>query len=242
MFIYPFRVICTTPKKRYSEWSSAFVVGLLNVLYNFKNKVINDKFLAEKSIFVEQNLLKEIVGLQDQIAIAFGGFNLIKFKKKQEFNIEKINIKKEIINKLNKNLFLIYTGLDRRANDIAKSYIKTLTNKNYHNLKFIMNSVDKALIYLKNNKLDDFGYLLHESWVYKRQLSKKVTNFKIDYLYNKAIKSGALGGKLLGAGGGGFMMLYVSKSKHDIFRKSFQNEVLVPFEFEKMGSKIIFKS
>ena len=229
------------PAKSGMGSSSAFVVGLLNVLYNFKNKVINDKFLAEKSIFVEQNLLKEIVGLQDQIAIAFGGFNLIKFKKKQEFNIEKINIKKEIINKLNKNLFLIYTGLDRRANDIAKSYIKTLTNKNYHNLKFIMNSVDKALIYLKNNKLDDFGYLLHESWVYKRQLSKKVTNFKIDYLYNKAIKSGALGGKLLGAGGGGFMMLYVSKSKHDIFRKSFQNEVLVALSYATQNnSQILF--
>ena len=105
-----------------------------------------------------------------------------------------------------------------------------------------MNSVDKALIYLKNNKLDDFGYLLHESWVYKRQLSKKVTNSKINYLYDKAIKSGALGGKLLGAGGGGFMLLYVPNSKHDIFRKSFQTEVLVPFKFENMGSQIIFKT
>ena len=186
--------------------------------------------------------VKEIVGLQDQIATAFGGFNLIKFKKNKEFDVKKINIKKEITNKLNKNLFLLYTGIDRRANDIAKTYVKTLTNKNYQNLNFIMNSVDKALIYLKNDKLDDFGYLLHESWVYKKQLSKKITNFKINYLYDKAIKSGAVGGKLLGAGGGGFMLLYVPNLKHDIFRKFFRNEVFVPFKFENMGSQIIFKA
>lgn len=230
------------PAKSGMGSSSAFVVGLLNALYNFKNKIINKKFLAEKSIFIEQNLLKEIVGLQDQIATAFGGFNLIKFKKNKEFDVKKINIKKEITNKLNKNLFLLYTGIDRRANDIAKTYVKTLTNKNYQNLDFIMNSVDKALIYLKNDKLDDFGYLLHESWVYKKQLSKKITNFKINYLYDKAIKSGALGGKLLGAGGGGFMLLYVPNLKHDIFRKFFRNEVFVPFKFENMGSQIIFKA
>jgi D-glycero-alpha-D-manno-heptose-7-phosphate kinase len=110
--------------------SSSFIVGLLNVL-NKLNNIKSDKLsLAKESVNFEQKILKECVGSQDQIACSVGGFNLIKFKKKQEFNIEKINIKKEIINKLNKNLFLIYTGLDRRANDIAKSYIKTLTNKN----------------------------------------------------------------------------------------------------------------
>jgi len=230
------------PAKSGMGSSSAFVVGLLNALYNCKNKIINNKFLAEKSIFIEKNLLREIVGLQDQIATSFGGFNLIEFRKNEKFKVKKIDIKKEVTNKLNKNLFLLYTSIDRRANDIAKSYVKTLTNKNYQNLNFIMNLVDKALIYLKNNKLDDFGYLLHESWVYKRQLSKKVTNDKINYLYDKAIKSGALGGKLLGAGGGGFMLLYVPYSKHDIFRISFKNELFIPFEFEKMGSQIIFKS
>lgn len=230
------------PAKSGMGSSSAFIVGLLNALYNLKNKTINKKYLAKKSIYIEQELLKETVGLQDQIATAIGGFNLIKFKKNKKYSVENIFIKKNTLKKLNKNLFLVFTGIDRRANTIAKSYIKTLNNKNYNNLNFIMNSVDKAKNYLKKGNLDDFGSLLHESWIYKRQLSNQVTNDVIDGYYNRAIKNGALGGKILGAGGGGFMILYVPLSNQNMFKRAFKNKVLIPFEFENKGSEIIFKN
>lgn len=230
------------PAKSGMGSSSAFIVGLLNVLYNFKNIDVNKKFLANKSIFAEQNLLKEVVGLQDQISTAFGGFNLIQFRRDKKYSIKKINLKKKTLNKLNKNLFLLFTGLDRKANIIAKSYIKTLNNKNYSNLKFIMDSVDKAVMYLKNNQLDDFGSLLHETWLYKKQLSNSVTNPIINDFYERAMRNGALGGKILGAGGGGFMILYVPKAKHGSFKRAFKNAVLIPFNFENMGTKIILKS
>ena len=153
-----------------------------------------------------------------------------------------MKIDDNILKKLNNNLFLVFTGIDRRANTIAKSYIKTLNNKNFNNLNFIMNSVDKAVSYLKEGNIDDFGSLLHESWVYKRQLSKQVSNEVIDNYYKKAIQNGALGGKILGAGGGGFMIFYVQVSNHSKFKRAFKNKVLIPFEFEDKGSEIIFKN
>jgi D-glycero-alpha-D-manno-heptose-7-phosphate kinase len=222
--------------------SSAFIVGLLNALYSLKKKKINKEFLANKSIYIEQDLLKEVVGLQDQIATSWGGFNLITFKKNQKYFLKNFNVNKNVLKKLNKNLFLFFTGIDRKANIIAKSYIKTLNNKNYKNFKNIMDLVDKASAYLKNGRIDEFGSLLHESWIYKRELSNLVTNEVIDGHYNVAMKNGALGGKILGAGGGGFMIFYVPSLNHNKFKRAFKNKVLIPFEFENTGSEIIFKN
>lgn len=230
------------PAKSGMGSSSAFIVGLLNSLYTLKKINISKMLLAKKSINIEQKILNEIVGLQDQIATSYGGFNFIEFKKNCQFTVKRINIKNKVLEELNNNLFLVFTGFDRQANVIAKSYVDTLNNKNYYNLKFIMNTVDLAIDYLKKNNLDAFGDLLHESWLYKKKLSKIVTNTTIDDIYSKARKNGALGGKILGAGGGGFMILYVPASKHEKFKKVFSNQILIPFKFEKNGSQIILNT
>jgi D-glycero-alpha-D-manno-heptose-7-phosphate kinase len=230
------------PAKSGMGSSSAFIVGLLNSLYALKKINISKILLAKKSINIEQKILNEIVGLQDQVATSYGGFNFIEFKKNCQFTVKRINIKNKVLEKLNNNLFLVFTGLDRQANVIAKSYVDTLNNKNYYNLKFIMDTVDLAIDYLKKNNLDAFGDLLHESWLYKKKLSKIVTNTTIDDIYSKARKNGALGGKILGAGGGGFMILYVPASKHEKFKKAFSNQILIPFKFEKNGSQIILNT
>lgn len=230
------------PAKSGMGSSSAFIVGLLNSLYALKKINMSKVELAKKSIFIEQRILNEIVGLQDQVATAFGGFNYLEFEKNCQFKVKKINFNNKVLQKLNNNLFLVFTGLDRRANVIARSYVSTLNNKNYHNLKFIMDTVDLATNYLKKNNLDAFGDLLHESWVYKKKLSKIVTNTTIDELYLKSRNNGALGGKILGAGGGGFMILYVPESKHENFKRAFANQILIPFKFEKNGSQIILNT
>ena len=222
--------------------SSVFVVGLMNLLNNFKGKINKKRDLAEKSIYFEQKILKEIVGSQDQIAVAFGGFNKIVFSKDGGFKVHPFSIQKKIIKKLNRNLLLVYTGQKRTAHHIAKSYVNNLqTSKKYHILK-ILSFVKEGENILKNGKLDDFGKLLHESWLEKRGLSSSITNHKIDEIYNKAINKGALGGKLLGAGGGGFMLFYIPYFKQKEFINYFKKFITVPFKFTDEGSKIMFKN
>ncbi|MFL2886626.1 MAG: hypothetical protein ACJZ4H_01280 [Candidatus Pelagibacter sp.] len=196
--------------------------------------------MADRSLFFEQNILKETVGSQDQIATAFGGFNSIKFFKNGKYKVEKFSIKKKIINDLSKNLVLIYSGNDRRANDIAEKYVPTLTSKKKKEMKTIQEFVGKAKVFLNNNKLDDFGHLLGESWQKKKELSSNITSDKIEFLYNKALKNGALGGKVLGAGGGGMMLFYVTKKNFEKFNNAFKNSLIIPFKFEETGSSIIF--
>ena len=222
--------------------SSVFVVGLMNLLNNFKGKINKKRDLAKKSIYFEQKILKEIVGSQDQIAVAFGGFNKIVFNRDGGFKVHPFSIQKKIIKKLNRNLLLVYTGQKRTAHHIAKSYVNNLqTSKKCHILK-ILSFVKEGENILKNGKLDDFGKLLHESWLEKRGLSSSITNHKIDEIYNKAINKGALGGKLLGAGGGGFMLFYIPYFKQKEFINYFKKFITVPFKFTDEGSKIMFKN
>mgnify|MGYP001176157370 CR=1 FL=1 len=222
--------------------SSVFCVGLMNLLSNFQGQIIKKKKLAEKSIHFEQKILKQIVGSQDQIAATYGGFNKIVFKTGGGFSVFPFSLKKKKIQKLNKNLLLVYSGLTRTAHHIAKSYVHKLqTSKKSHILE-ILNFVKEGERILKEGKLDDFGKLLHEAWLEKKSLSSLITNSHIDEIYDLALKKGALGGKLLGAGGGGFLVFYVPHHKQKNFIRHFKNLINVPFKFTSEGSNIMFNN
>ena len=222
--------------------SSVFCVGLMNLLSNFQGKIIKKKQLAEKSIHFEQKVLKQVVGSQDQIAATYGGFNKIVFKMGGGFSVFPYSLKKKKIQKLNKNLLLVYSGLKRTAHHIAKSYVHKLkTSKKSHILE-ISNFVSEGEKILKEGKLDDFGKLLHESWLEKKSLSSSITNSRIDAIYDSALKRGALGGKLLGAGGGGFLLFYVPYHKQKKFIRHFKNLINVPFKFTSEGSNIMLNN
>jgi len=222
--------------------SSVFIVGLMNLFNNFLGRNIKKKQLAKDSIHFEQNILKEVVGSQDQIAVTYGGFNKIVFKRGGDFGLYPISIKTDTLKKLNKNLLLVYTGFKRTAHDIASSYVNKLQKSKKRDILEISNFVSETEKVLKNNDLDNFGKLLHESWLLKRSLSKSMTNSVLDDIYNMAIKRGALGGKLLGAGGGGFYLFYVPYYRQKNFIKYFKKLINVPFKFSSSGSKIMFKN
>ena len=222
--------------------SSSFIVGCTNILSSIQNVNLSKKKLANSSVYFEQKILKEIVGSQDQIAASYGGFNSIKFLKDGSYTIKDLKIDKKIEKKLNKRLILLFTGNQRRANDIAKTYVNKLTKQKKKQMMEIQGFVDKAKIFLKKGLLDDFGSLLDESWQKKKELSNNISSNFIDDIYSKAIQNGALGGKILGAGGGGFFLFYVREDKLLNFKKSFSNFELISFNFEKEGSKIIFNS
>ena len=220
--------------------SSVFVVGLMNLFNHFKKKIITKNTLARDSIYFEQKILKEVVGSQDQVAAAYGGFNKINFKKNGTFSVKPIVLKKNTTKRLNKNLLLVYTGYKRTAHHIAKSYVDKLqTSKKEYVLK-ISKYVKKAENALQKGQLDKFGKLLNDAWIEKKKLSISITNPAIDKIYNKAIKNGALGGKLLGAGGGGFFIFYVPKQRQRKFIRNFKNFITIPFNFSPEGSKILF--
>ncbi len=221
--------------------SSVFVVGLMNLLNNFLGKKINKKKLAEESIFFEQKILSETVGSQDQIAAAFGGFNKISFKIGGGFSVHNNIIPKKSLKKLNRDLLLVYTGIKRTAHYIAKGYVDKLQTSKSSYIEEIKNLVDEGEKLLKKGSTNDFGKLLHESWSLKKSLSQSITNSNIDNIYNDAIKNGAIGGKLLGAGGGGFFLFYIPAPQKKKFLKRFKKLLTIPFNFTSEGSKILFK-
>ena len=222
--------------------SSVFVVGLMNLLNNFQGKKIKKKMLAQKSIHFEQKILKDVVGSQDQVAATYGGFNKITFKTGGGFNVHPISIKKKTLDKLNRNLLLVYTGIKRTAHDIAKGYINKLHKSKKSHILQISSFVGEAAKTLRNGDVNNFGKLLHESWLEKKSLSSSITNSSIDEIYNNAINKGALGGKLLGAGGGGFFLFYVPYFKQKNFIKHFRKLITIPFKFSSEGSTILFKN
>ncbi len=222
--------------------SSVFSVGLMNLLTNFQGKTIKKKQLAEKSIHFEQKVLRQIVGSQDQIAATYGGFNKIVFKTGGGFSVFPFSSKKKKIQKLNKNLLLVYSGLKRTAHHIAKSYVHKLQTSKKSNILEISSFVKEGERILKEGKLDDFGKLLHESWLEKKSLSPLIANSHINEIYDLALKKGALGGKLLGAGGGGFLVFYVPHHKQKNFIRHFKNLINVPFKFTSEGSNIMFNN
>jgi len=223
--------------------SSSFCVGLINSLYALNKKFISQTELANEAIDVEQKLLKETVGVQDQIAAAFGGFNRINIFKDGTFEIEPITISLQRLNLLQNNLLLFFTGISRYSSDISKDFVLN-NSKNISNISKIISFVDEAQSILVNQKmnLDDFGLLLNESWMIKKQLSERISNEYIDEIYSKAINAGALGGKILGAGGGGFILFYANQSQHKKIRSVLKSLVEVPFMFENSGSNIVLNN
>ncbi len=219
--------------------SSCFVVGLLKALYKIKNINISKSELSKKSIYIEQKILKEIVGSQDQVATSYGGFNKIIFNKNKSIIVKKI-AKANKLNQLNRNLILIFTGIQRTAHEIAHGYVKKLNKDKKNNINRLLEHVKIAENILNSGDIDDFGRLLNEAWFEKKELSNQITNKKIDELYNRAINCGALGGKLLGAGGGGFLLLYMKDKAKNKFFKNTKNILNVPFSFTSEGSQIIF--
>ena len=221
--------------------SSSFVVGLINVINSFNKNKFNKLDLAKKSIHLEQKVLKETVGSQDQIAAAYGGLNSIKFFKNGKFKVTPLLKNKKEIEKFNKNFFLIFTGINRTAKFVAKTYVNKLHREKRSDLLKLINQVKIAKKLLIEKKYDKFGLLLNEAWKIKKNLSSKVSNHKIEKIYKNGIKSGASGGKLLGAGGGGFILFYVKKKNQRKFKNKMNKYLNIPFQFSNEGSKIIFE-
>lgn len=221
--------------------SSAFTVGLLHALYTLSGKMVTKKRLAMEAIHIEQNMIKEAVGSQDQVAVAFGGFNKIVFSANQNIEVTPITVGAEKTRLLQDNLMLFFTGFSRYAVDIEQDKIQQL-DKRCSELKSMHAMVDQSIDILNNNisGLDDFGRLLHETWTMKRCLSSKVSNSHIDEIYDTARNAGALGGKILGAGGGGFMLFYVRPEQQAAVKKALQKLLFVPFRFDTIGSQVIY--
>ena len=219
--------------------SSSFTVGLLNSLHALKGKMVAKETLAREAIHVEQDMIKENIGCQDQMLAAYGGFNLIEFGGTNHLRVQPLTIPTEKLNLLQDHLMLFFTGFSRTASAVAEAQIKNIPQKKVE-LARMHEMVQEAIEVLNGKDLLKFGRLLDESWQLKRSLSDKISNAHIDDLYATAIAAGAVGGKLLGAGGGGFVLLFVEPPKKDGIRKALKNLLEVPIKFENLGSQIIF--
>lgn len=219
--------------------SSSFAVGMLNAFYALKGKYADKRKLAEEAIYLERVLCQESGGIQDQIAAAYGGLNRIDFHD-DTFDVTPIVISPQRKKELNGNLMLFFTGFARFSSDIQKSHEKAIKEKKNEQLKEMLNLVDEAQTVLTTKAdLNEFGRLLDYTWRLKRGTTDVVSNDSIDALYQKALLAGATGGKLLGAGGGGFLLFYVEKDKQASVRQALENLLYVPFEFENHGTKIL---
>jgi D-glycero-alpha-D-manno-heptose-7-phosphate kinase len=220
--------------------SSSFTVGLINAIAALKGIHITKNEIAKQAIHIEQNIINENVGSQDQIAASYGGFNRIEFNKDNTFDVQPIILPKERIKMLEDHLMLFFTGLSRVASEIAKSKIENI-NYRTNELSTMKDMVNEGLAILQGpaEMLDHFGLLLGESWEYKRRLSDKVSTPRINQIYDAAISAGASGGKILGAGGGGFILLFVKPELQAQVRIRLQNLTYVPFRFENSGSRIV---
>jgi D-glycero-alpha-D-manno-heptose-7-phosphate kinase len=220
--------------------SSSFTVGLLSSLYALHGKVVSKDQLAREAIHIERDVLKEHVGSQDQIAVAHGGLNKIIFCNNHNFRIEPIPLPKQRADLLESHLMLVFSGFSRFASAVAAEQIRNTPAKEAE-LKNLGKLVDQAIDILQGDgDIAEFGRLLHESWRIKRSLSRRISNQGIDALYDKALKCGASGGKLLGAGGGGFMLLFVRPEHREKLRRGLKGFLEVKFRFETDGSRIIY--
>jgi len=220
--------------------SSSFTVGLINAIMALRGKYISKEELAAQAIHVEQQVIRENVGSQDQVSAAFGGFNRIEFRQDGSFDVSPIVLPVERLAVLQSHLVLCFTGLSRIASEVAKSTIDNLDRREKE-LKQMRALVDEAATVLqsKTAPIEDFGRLLHESWMVKRTLSDQISTGDIDALYDSARRFGAIGGKLLGAGGGGFFLLFVRPEHQKELREKFSRLVHVPFRFENAGSRVV---
>lgn len=221
--------------------SSSFTVGLVNSLYALAGKVASKENLFKEAIHIEQDLIKENVGSQDQVWAAVGGLNYIEFLQNGKIIVKPIIMKENLLNTFSNKFMLFFTGLSRYASEVAGDKIKNL-HKRKEELFRMTELVDEAYKILtseKENDIAEFGKLLNETWLLKRKLSNKVTNGEIDSIYETAVKNGAVGGKLLGAGAGGFILFYVEPENQNRVKEALKNLLQVPFNFDFTGSEII---
>ncbi len=220
--------------------SSSFAVGMLNAFYALKGKYADKKKLADEAIYLERVLCEEAGGWQDQIAASFGGFNRINFNA-DGYEVLPVIISPERKRQLNDNLLMFFTGFTRFSSDVQKANSSGSTKDKNAMLKEMYALVDEAekILNEKTADLDDFGRLLDHTWKLKRQTGSAVSTDSIDGLYARGMEAGALGGKLLGAGGGGFLVFYVQPEYQENVRKAMSNLMYIPFEFENGGTRVI---
>lgn len=222
--------------------SSTFAVGMLNAFCALKGKMMSKRQLAQEAIHVEREVLKENGGWQDQVAAAFGGLNRIDFRD-NDFSVKPIIISPERKKELDENLLLFYTGVQRFSSEIQADTFGKKIDK-MQQLKDMLSLVDEAEKALtdKNISLNEFGKLLDTTWKLKRGTGSKISNGSINELYDMGIKAGALGGKLLGAGGGGFLLFYCEKEKQESLKQAMEKLMIVPFNFENEGAQVLYYS
>lgn len=221
--------------------SSSFTVGLLNAVNAYMDKVVSANFLGKTACEIEIEHLSSPIGKQDQYAAAYGGLNFITFYPDETVNVEKIIMSPDKKRELESNLIMIYTGDTRSANSILKQQNEAITIKNkFENQKRMVKLAFDLKQVLEEDNIDDFGRYLHEGWLLKKSLTKVISNTLVDDIYALGLKAGALGGKLLGAGGGGFVLFYCPQEKQEFFRRSMSEFTEMRFGFDNYGSKIIY--
>lgn len=220
--------------------SSAFTVGLLHAIATLRGQYVGNESLARDAIHVEQNVIGENVGSQDQISAAYGGFNKIDFLRSGGFEANPVVIENGRSIELQSHLMLCFTGISRIASEVAKSKIDNFINRQTE-LHAMRAMVDEGIRILQDTSvpIEKFGELLHEGWVAKRRLSDRVSSSEIDAIYDDARRAGAIGGKLLGAGGGGFLLLFVKPENQPAVRERLKHLVHVPIAFDYSGSRVV---
>ena len=220
--------------------SSTFTVSLLQVLHAYKGEYVTPLNLAYEAIYIERRVLGECVGVQDQAIAALGGFNVLEFIAEDDIRVTPLPISKQRVTEIEQHLFLVFTGIKRRAQNVEKRKMQNL-EMNIDNLRQMRLMVDKGFNILTSEKsLEGFGLLLHEGWSAKRRLDGSVSNPEIDLLYEQGIAAGAWGGKLLGAGGGGFLLFVVPPEKRSALINSFSHSHEISVGIAASGSRVIF--
>ena len=215
--------------------SSSFLVGLINVINCFKNLGLGKKEIAKIACKIEIDILKKPIGMQDQYNAVYGGLKWYKFYEKNKVKVKNLNIDKKRILKFNQKLFLVYTDQVRKSEKILAQVKKS----NFNSLQEISKLTEEFKRELISGDLNTLGKILHQNWILKKSLSKNTTNNKIDQLYNYGINSGAIGGKLLGAGGGGFLLFFVDNKNQKKFKNKFFNKKIIDFNFYEKGTELI---
>ena len=218
--------------------SSAFTVGMLHALHVLKGMRIPNEALAGEAVHVEQNVLKETVGIQDQIECALGGLNLIRIDRAGDWKADRVELSPDTLHALEARLMLFWTGLQRTASEIQSDTVAAMQD-NTETMRLIHSLVTTSVHSLITGQVDDFGRLLHQGWILKQRLSSRICTPEIFDLYEAARHAGALGGKLLGAGGGGFMLLYAPPEKRQAVREALSGLLETPFRFEFSGSQLV---
>ncbi len=220
--------------------SSSFTVGLINAIYALRSRMATKFVLAKEAIEIERHVLKENVGSQDQVAASYGGLNKISFSRNNKFSVEPVIVNLARKELLQDHLMLFFTGFSRIASKIAKKQIVSTPSKEKE-LSAMYKMVDEAKdILTGSTDINEYGKLLNRSWQLKKSLTDKISNHELDTLYSDAMAAGATGGKVLGAGGGGFMLFFVKPGKQRNVRKALRGLLEVKFRFENAGSQIIF--